>query len=222
LSAVQKLTLLAGAALLLGVFLELRAVSSTVLRWTAVALFLAASLWLAWPQLERGSLDWPVAVLVAGCGILLYGLAAPQERRADDSVPLVLAAAGIAGIALVSGSLLVAQLATAMAVATGGFLMWNWPHARDTLGAGVLLGATLPVLALALTTVLLTPAPPWAFAPLPAVFFLAPVARRLWLSRGRWGEAIQPVYVLVLGCIPVGLAIVLALLADSPDDAYYR
>jgi hypothetical protein len=30
------------------------------------------------------------------------------------------------------------------------------------------------------------------------------------------------VYVLVLGCIPVGLAIVLALLADSPDDAYYR
>ncbi len=222
LSAVQKLTLLAGVALLLGVLLELLAVSSNVLRVTALALFLAASLWLSWPQLQRDALDWPVGVLVAGCGILLYGLAVPRERRASDSVPLALAAAGIAGIALVSGSLLIAQLATAMAVATGGFLIWNWPHARDTLGASMLLGATLPVLALALTTVLLTPAPPWSLAPLPAVFFLAPVARGLWLSRGRWGEAIQPVYVLVLGCIPVGLAIALALLADSPGDAYYR
>lgn len=221
-SAVQKLTLLAGAGLLLGVVLELLTVSSALLRASAMGLFLAASLWLAWPQLQRNALDWPVAVVALGCAALLYGLTAPEERRADDSVPLLLAAAGIAGIALVSGSLVIAQLGTALAMAIGGFLIWNWPQARDTLGASALLGASLPVLALALMTVLLTPAPPWSLLPLYAVFFLAPVARRLWLPPGRWREAIQPLYVLFLGCVPVGLAIVLAMLAESPDDLYYR
>ncbi len=101
-------------------------------------------------------------------------------------------------------------------------MIWNWPQARDILGASALLGATLPVLALALMTVLLTPAPSWSLLPLFAVFFLTPMARRLRVPHERWREAIQPLYVLVLGCIPVGLAIVLALLSESPDDLYYR
>ena len=221
-SALQKLTLLVLAGLVLGAAFETLPISSIVRRATAVGLFFVASLWLAWPQLSRDTLDWSVGVLVFGCGVLLDRLAVTKERHAADSVPIMLAAAGIAGVALVSGSLLIAQLATALAMANGGFLVWNWPRARDTLGASVLMSAALPVMALALLTVLLTPAPPWSLAPLAAVFFLSPAAGRLWSPRGRWREAIQPVYVLVLGFFPVGLAIALALLGESPDDAYYR
>ncbi len=221
-SAIQKLTLLVVACLVLGAAFEVLPISATVRRATTVVLFLAASLWLAWPQLQRDTLDWSVGVLVLACGVLLNRFAVTEERRMTDSIALMLAAAGIAGVAVVSGSLLIAQLATALAMANGGFLVWNWPRARDTLGASVLMSAALPVMALALLTVLLTPAPPWSLAPLVAVFFLDPVAGRLWSPRGRWREAIQPVYVLVLGCLPVGLAIALALLGESPDDAYYR
>ncbi len=222
LSSVQKLTVLAAVGVSLGFALELLKNNAVLRCATATGLFLAASLWLAWPQLQRNALDWPAAVVALSCVAILYGLALPEQRRADGIVPLLLAAAGVAGVAVASGSLVIAQLATAVAIASGGFVLWNWPHARDTLGASILFGAWLPVLALALMTVLLTPAPAWSLAPLVAVFGLVPLARRLWLPRGRWREAFPPVYALVLGSIPVTLAIALALLAETPDDAYYR
>jgi len=222
LSAVHKLALIGAGGSLVGAISEWSRVTPRVLRPLAVGLFLAAALWLAWPQLQRGAVDWPVAVVALGCGAVLYGLGAPAQRPAHDSAPLLLVAAGIAGIAVVSGSLVIAQLGVALATACGGFLVWNWPRARDSLGASVLLGAWLPAAALALTTILLTPAPPWSFAPLVAVFLLAPLGKRLWRPKGLWREALQPIYTLVLGLVPIALSVALALLAESPDDVYYR
>ncbi len=222
LSAVHKLALVSVVGSLLGAVLEWSGATSRVLRSLAVVMLLATALWLAWPQLQRGAVDWPLAVVALGCGAALYGLGTPTQRRAHDIVPLLLVAAGIAGIAVVSGSLVIAQLGVALATACGGFLIWNWPRARDALGASVLLGAWLPAAALVLTAVLLTPAPPWSFAPLLALFFLAPIAGRLWQPRGPWREALPPLYVLALGLVPVALSVALALMAESPDDAYYR
>ena len=221
LSAVHKLTLLCMAGLVLGAMLELPAASAAVTRVLAVVLFAGAALWLAWPHLQRDTLDWTVTAVAVVCCILLYLLGANAERRADDGLSLLLAAGGVAGVAVVSGSLVIAQLATAVAVAAVGFMVWNWPQPRDTLGATALLGVAVPVLSLALMTVLLTPAPSWALAPLTLVFFIPPLASRLRLPGGRWREPLQPLIVLAIGCIPIALAIALALLGDTPDDAYY-
>lgn len=221
LSAVQKLMFVALMGLIIGTALERFAVAFFTLRSLAIGLLLAAVLWLVWPQLQRAALDWPVILLALGCGGLLFKQAEPAQRPAHDSVPLLLTAAGIAGVALMSGSLLIAQLAIALAMANLGFLLWNWPQARDLLGASVLLGVTLPLLALAFITVLLTQAPAWSLAPLAALFFLDNLARRLWVPRERWRHASQPLYVLILGSMPVALAIALAMLAKTPDGAYY-
>lgn len=222
LSATQKLVWLVVAGITLGLSSEVLAVRPATLRLVAMGLLLAAALWLAWPQLERNQLDWPVAVFVLGCTALLYPLATPVARPAHESASMLMAAAGTAGIAVVSGSLLIAQLATALAMANVGFLAWNWPRSRDTLGASALLGALVPLLLLALMTVLLTSAPPWALAPLAAVFVSDQLVRRIWVPRERWREALQPLYVVVLSGVPVALGIALALLAESPDDVYYN
>lgn len=221
LSAVQKLTLLSLIGLLMGALLEFLAVSSSTLRGVATVFFLAAAFWIAWPQLQRDALDWPVAALVLAGSGLLFGLARPVERRGPEGLPLLLAAVGIAAVCVVSGSLLIAQLAGALAMASLGFLVWNWPRSRDLLGPSVLLGATLPLLLLALITVLLTRAPVWALAPLAALFFLAPAARLIPAPRARWRDAVQSIFVLILGCVPIAIAVVLALSVETPDDPYY-
>ncbi len=222
LGAMQKLVLLVGTGVLCGAVLELYAVSIGIRRALVIGLFLLASLWLAWPQLERDALSWPVALIVVACAGLLYWLAVPERRTEDDGVQLILIATGIAGVAVVSGSLVIAQLAAALALATAGLLFWNWPRARDSVGPGMLLGAWLPAFALAWITVLLTSAPPRSLAPLILVFVLAPAIRRLWQAHGRWSEAWPPLVLLVLGLIPVALAAVMAMLVESSDDAYYR
>jgi hypothetical protein len=219
--ATQKLVLLVGVGILCGAALELHAVAAGIRRALVIGLFLVASLWLAWPQLERGALSWPVGLVVVACAALLYWLAAPRRRTADDAVQLILIASGIAGVAVLSGSLVMAQLAAALALATAGFLFWNWPRPRD-MGTGLLLGAWLPAFLLALTTVLLSSAPPRSLAPLILVFALAPAIRRLWQAHGRWPEAWPPLVLLVVGSIPVALAVVMAMLVESGDDAYYR
>jgi hypothetical protein len=220
--ATQKLVLLLGAGVLCGAVLELRAFSITARRALVIGLFLVASLWLAWPQLQREALSWPFALVVMTCVGLLYWLARAQRRTADDGVELILIASGIAGVAVLSGSLLMGQLAAALALATAGFLFWNWPRARVGVGPSLLLGAWLPAFLLAWMTVLLTAAPPRSLAPLVLVFVLAPAIRRVWPVQGRRSEAWSPLVLLILGSIPVVLAFVMAMLVESSDDLYYR
>lgn len=221
-SAVQKLVLLLSFGVLLGLIVQLLSVSTPGLRAIAVGLFLGASLWLAWPQLRRDTLSWEVTVVALVCGALLYVLARHERRSAEEGVELILFASGLAGIAAVSGSLLIAQLASALALASLGFLAWNWPRARPTPRPSMLLGAWLPAFALAVMTPLLTTAPPYSLSPLIVVLFLAPMVRQLWAPSGRLREALPTLYLLILGCLPVALAVAMALLVESPDDAYYR
>lgn len=94
-----------------------------------VGVWLTAALaWVAYPVLPGGLPTVTAAVvLVAGAWFALSRTAAQGNGAATPGVVLLAAALAVGGVALVGASASVAQLAFALAAATGGLLLWNWP-----------------------------------------------------------------------------------------------
>jgi hypothetical protein len=210
------------AGLVLGLLLDLGTTPPRVTAALSVIWLGGLYAWLAWPQIERVETWWILGGLeLAGLAIVLRSAdLATLDLRA--TVMVLVAALGLGGIVVNSGSLAIAQLGFALAAAVGGFALWNWPTARYRFGAAALLGAVMPLLALAALALLLTETPPWALAPLVLVFFADLVSRRLPPRNGRWQEVLAPVYLALIAAVPAALGVVLALLGDGSDDLYYR
>lgn len=224
-SGVHKLPWLLALGLALGVALDLGGADRRAALGAAVALLLLATVWLAWPQLDRlgARAWWLLPAIAAGAAVLAAVGAAP---RRNASAPALLAVAGLAlaAVAFNAGSLKLFQLAVALAAAVGGYALWNWPKPRFDFGAAGLLTAGLAWTALALLTALLTGVRSAALLALLAVFAAGPLARRIPL--GRIDRALaEPVLVALLAALPAAAAV---LLGDTPaaapadDDPYYH
>jgi UDP-N-acetylmuramyl pentapeptide phosphotransferase/UDP-N-acetylglucosamine-1-phosphate transferase len=131
-------------------------------------------------------------------------------------------AASLGGIAVIAGSLSIAELCFALAAALAGFMLWNWPRPRYPFGAAGLLGAGAPVLALALLTLLLTDVSPWSLTPLVLIFVADDLSRRLPAGTGLLRQTLQPVYLVLVGSVPGAVAVALAWLTRQPDSLYYQ
>jgi hypothetical protein len=135
---------------------------------------------------------------------------------------LIIAALGLAGAGFNAGSLVLMQVALALAAALGGFVLWNWPTVRLPFqAAGVAVGGIV-CFALALLLILLTDIRPWALLPLPLIFAAAPVSRHLPVPRGLSRVAVEPVYVVLVGLLPMVAVILLAQPPAPANDLYYR
>jgi hypothetical protein len=218
----EKLVYLVAGGLGVGLMLDVKPLPPRLSLAPCIFWLGAAYAWLAWRQIDQTRTWWLLGGLgIAGLIVLL---------RTTDGHPLSLrapmmflvAALGLGGVALTSGSLAIAQLTFALAAAIGGFALWNWPRARYPFGAAALIGGGLPLLALAALTLLLTDAPPWALAPILFIFFADLVSRRLPPQGGTARRVLEPIYLALVAALPAALAISLALLAGQTDDLYYR
>jgi hypothetical protein len=195
--------------------------------WTAAAAFLAVlavTLWLAWPQLRRGESGLLaqltlISLLGLACLAMLGKAPATGTNR---PVVLVIAALALAGASFNAGSLVLMQVALALAAALGGYALWNWPNARTPFyAAGVAVGG-IGCFALALLMVLLTEIRPWALLPLLLVFAAGSVSTHLPVPRRFARTAVEPVYIVLIGLVPMLATVMLAQPPASANDLYYR
>jgi len=225
--ALQKLALIAAAGLVVGLVLDVMRAGVASVRVLGVLGLIGALAWVFETQVRQAEPSGLIepALIAAGGALVLWRLAGRRDEGVPPAVTVIVAALGLAGVALVSASLSIAQLAGALAAAIGGFALWSWPVARFSFAAGGTFAALIPLLALAAITTLLTKAPVWVLAPLILVFFADLVSNRLPAGSGRWREALQPVYLAVIAALPAGLAVGLAVLAaggGGDADLYYR
>jgi hypothetical protein len=223
-SGPDKLPWLLAALLTGGLALDrLRAGPVAGLIATCIAIA-ATTLWLGWPQLVRG--EAALVATLAGAALLglacIGGLAATAADGAQRAAVIVVAALALAGAAFQAGSLSLMQVALALAASTGGFALWNWPRARLPLHtAGIAVGG-IGGIAIALLLLLLTDIQPAALVAIAAICLAGPLSRRLPVPE-RWSRAAaEPVYIAVIGLLPLIAGVLLATPPALPDDPYYR
>ncbi|MDM0043261.1 hypothetical protein QTH91_02080 [Variovorax dokdonensis] len=223
LSITEKLPWIIAAAALAGIVAEwLRA--SARLQWAAAGALWALAVIVVLgnqPMLPRiGS--WIVGMAVIGAVL------AEPPARANAAAMLVVAALGLAALAMRSGSALLFELSLALSAAVAAAGLWLWPVSRIRLGASALIAAVVTWLSLAQSTGLLTGAPPGSVLLLAASFSSGAVVRGV-RQRLRRGEA--PPWVETLLVAGVAVLWVLAALAlahwggkafgADPSDPYY-
>lgn len=220
-SSMGKLFWSAVAGLLIGgaadaVGLRGRAASALVAPW------LAASLgWIAYPALDSAVAGVTFALLLAVGGWVAFGrLPTRSESPAAPAAVLLALALAVGGTALIGSSASVAQLALALAAATGGFLLWNWPVERHAwgvsgqaaLGIVVMLAGVLSLFTQAQAAVLLLALPALLADRLRAA---------LPLPEAGFGRAAGAAVVTVLAVIPALIAIGAAYLLSGGEASPY-
>lgn len=201
-----------GAALL-GVALEaVRAGLRT--QWLAAAAAWALMLFVlgvATPL--AGGVAWAVGTAVLGAVLQ------PPADTADAPALLAVAGLGLAGVAMLSASLLLFELALGAAVAVAATALWLWPRARIAFGPAGRIAAALGWLALAHATARLTQAPAAALGLLALGFAAGPLL-------ARWPRAAQPPWARPLWraagaavCAAAAIAVVLLTGTGAAPDA---
>ena len=212
-SAMDKLVYGVAGGLALGFSLDFLRLPPFV-RWLLFPAGCAALLyWLELPGIESAG----VAAL-AGLGALwlasiaaLWRLEAEREAGLNPVVKLMIAALGLAAVAMLGGATEIAHLAVALATALFGFSLWNWPTNVFPYGAALLMGAGGALFLLAWIAAL-----QHASVSLPAlailllVFFADLAARNMRLGESRAARAAAPIVLAAVCCVPVLGAVALA------------
>lgn len=213
-SSVQKLGYIALLGLLLGILLDF-VVARAPLRAVAPLWSAAIVVWLGWQQLlgfqpldlVRLALVWLAGVFVFDRLLVL--------RTTDIVAPtmLLVAGIGVSAIAWIGHAASLSQLAAAIAAATGGFLLFNWPKQRYPFSVATLFSAGTALFAVAAATVLFTRANAFALAILIAIFALGSLRARLAADRPVSG----PIVFGIIALIPALLAIAAAYLTAASE-----
>lgn len=211
-SSGQKLFYVAAAGLALGIAVDLSRVRGQFLVLLLLAFVGAASVWVGWPAWKRVAAapdTWMPAITL----LLLLIATVPLVRAAPNgisaAVMLLVAALGLAMVALTANSASLSQIAGALAAAVGGFLAWSWPKARFPVSAALLFGAMGAFAALTTQAALFTRADPWTLAPLVLVFLAAIPAARLTFGSGAVRAALSPLVIGFCAALPAALAVAL-------------
>ncbi len=181
---------------------------------------LASLAWLTLPALSSaGSALVAVPLLAAGAWIVFGRVPAGQAGPATSGAVLLALALAVGGTALIGSSASLAQAALALAAATGGFLLWNWPverHAWEVsgrVGFGILLlvAAALAFFTQARVEVLLLAVP---------ALFVDRLRGRLPTPDTTAGRAMATAAVTILAILPAVAAVGAAyLLSDTGSSA---
>lgn len=211
-AAIQKLVFIAALGFIIGFFLDIfqgveRYRLPMILAWPALVVA-----WLGWREMLNYSGEIGVTIAASwafGAFIVIRLTGQPEEAKSADAFMLLFAAIGVGILAFLARSPLIAQLAAALATATIGFLLWNWPVARYPLSAMGALGGGGVLLGLAVNLGLFaeTVSRP-ALALIILVFVAPPLAVRLPLGRH---PARGPFVLAIVAAIPVVAAVLIAL-----------
>ena len=194
--SMQKLAYIFAAALALGAVADAVPAPRSLRRALVAVAPLAGLAWLAEPVLVASPAFADSAMLaVLALAALVIGWRIARREGETDLTPAIQiggAAAGLAVIAFFGATASVSQLAIALAVATGGFALWNWPMVRFPPGVTLLLGAGGALIAIAGLLVLFTEASRLALALLVLVFFADTFAAGVRVGRGRLERVLAP------------------------------
>ncbi len=216
-SASQKLGYLVLLGVVLGTLLDLVGKPAGFPRFRLLSILLWPTIvvgWIGWRQIA--ALD-PVAMVqlalidLAGI-VLLWRLYDEPGPAPNAPVALIAASVGAAIIALIGHASLISQYYGALAAATGGYVLWNWPSPRDAFGAAGVLGAGGAFLALTTIMVQFTETNTLALA-FVLLVFLCPVVARA--TRYGKGSASAPVATAVICLVPVALALAIVIIMEQ-------
>ena len=217
-SGLVKLPYILLGGLALGVIFDSKANRIRVPVFLACAWMALILGWLGWPQLARSATWWTLAGLYLSGLIMYLRVSRMSPTLPDIGIILSIGALGLAGVAVVSGSLMIGELSLALAAALLGFTLWRVAGAVVSFGATVVFCGLFGLLALGALTLLLTEASPLSVGVLVLIFF-ADQARRC-LPHHLSGVAPPWVVLLVFAILPVAVAIGSALLTDGADSDY--
>ncbi len=225
--ASHKIAYIALGAGALGLLLDLGRIPPLGVRVVVAIGGLIGAVWLMGARFDLGD---PMTWLWPGLPIVLAWIAVlgRLEARCDDALAapalLVVAAIGASLVALFGRSASIAQLSGALAAATAGYAIWNWPLARMDLARAGLFAAGAAWLGLMTQLVLFTRAESWALLALLAVFAAdqpaASAVARLLPSHNWFGRAVGPLVHGLLVAIPAALAVVIASALAPPGTGY--
>ena len=184
--------------------------------------FFAALAWIVGPAIA----SLRDAILLAApllTGFLICVGFLPKAPYGSSTAPAAATLSmGIAmgGVALIGGSAAVAQTSLALAAATGGFLLWNWPTERHFWGASGRVALALPALLAALAT-FYTAARVETLLVAPAALAAGVIAGRLPVPETRVRRGLRSAVVVVLALL-VAVASVSAayLFSGAGHDPY--
>ena len=180
---------------------------------------LASLVWLALPALSSTAEALiAVPLLAAGAWVAFGRLPAGKDGPATSGAVLLALALAVGGTALVGSSASLAQAALALAAATGGFLLWNWPVERHAWGVSgrvgfgilLLLTAALAFFTQARAEVLLLAVP---------AFFVDRLRGRLPTPDTAVGQALGTAAITVLAVIPAVAAVGAAYLISAAGSS---
>lgn len=212
-SSLQKIVYLAAAGLLIGIVVERMPLRLAAAIWPAVIVA-----WLGWPRLAgMQPLDLLVLALLWLAGMFVFDrLLALRGTGIVAPTLLLVAALGASGVAFMAYAESLSQLAAALAAATGGTLLWNWPKLRYPFSAGAAFSAATALFAVATSIVLFTRASPLAMTILLVVFVLAPLRRRIPFAEK---SALGPLVFGAIAMLPVLAAIAIAVLTAGSTNS---
>ncbi len=221
-SSMGKLFWASAVGLVLGVVMDIvgarmRVGSVLSAVWLAVSL-----VWIALPALDSLTGILSLLVLLAVAAWVSFGRLA---SGADDSpvasaAPLLALALAVGGTALIGSSASIAQMGLALAAATGGFLVWNWPVERHVWGLSgqaafgvvILLACVLTLFTQTQTAVLLLALP---------ALFADRLRRRLRVPDTGFGRAVATAAVTALAVLPALVAVGAAYLLGGAEVSPY-
>ena len=213
LSVYDKLIYGVASALVLGFSLDFIR-TPPFMRWLLFPLGCAALLyWLEHPGIETAGF-WTLVGL-GGLWLAsiaaLWRLEAEREAGINPVVMLMIAALGLAAVAMLGGATVIAFLSVALAAALFGFTVWNWPTNVFPYGATLLMGAGGTLFLLAWIAALHEPAVNLpALGILVLVFFGDMAAKHMHLGESRAAKAAAPIVLAAVCCVPVLGAVALA------------
>lgn len=219
--AVQKLAYAVAGGLVVGFLLDFGKLPAAF-RWVLFPIGTAAVLyWIAWRKLQAPDI-WMILGAVAlwlSTIISMWRLEAGREARLNPSVKLLIAALGMAAVAVVGHTAALAQLAFALAAAIAGYMLWNWPVYRWPYGGALLMGAGAALATIGMIIVLYTRVSVIAMALLLLIFFADIAARRINLGSGGLAKALEPVVLAGLCLVPALAAVAAAHFSSSLGEA---
>lgn len=216
-SSSHKLAYIVLLGLILGIAWSLLRIPRATNIITIFVATAACVAWLAQPKLWAAELTTllPVAILWATGALAMLRLSATRSDTPDGAMMLVLAAMGMAAVAIFGRSASMTQFAGALAAAAGGFVLCAWFMPSFRLGQAGTYGGGIALLSIATILALYTKSSPLALAMLILVFFLDSVVDRLPATSGALGRILRPVWMGALALMPVGAAAGIAYLMSS-------
>lgn len=225
--ASHKIAYIGVAAAALGFLLDLARMPPLGVRIAIVIGALAGAVWLIGARLDPGdpmTWLWPTLPIVLIWMIVLGRLEARADDRLAAPTLLLVAAVGASLVALTGRSASIAQLSGALAAATAGYAIWNWPVERMEIARAALFGAGAIWLGFMTQLVLFTRAELWALVALLIVFAADKPAQRAVarvLPSGNWLErVVGPVAHGALVAIPAVAAVAIAHAFTDSGPAY--